>query len=313
MLLENPRSYRLHRASVDSSEMSTMAVIPLATAPEAIAGDVYTIKVDVYSLGVTLYMLFTTPTKFDESKPFPKARVPFLNKVQTGSRYAYVDGMPPFYWDLIRACWAGDPNKQPSAVQIVQLLVNDRRWVFEGANTKELDAYEAKVLAGLEQEWANEPNYDPMKPDTSETARASGGRDMKFDAGVLGEKMIELKDIERCEESTTDADQRLFKVRQVEDDEMFWMKVMNTLNLKYYMWEIDVMAMIKHPAALLLVGWQLAGKDGEPLIIMDWCPNGTLADALARRERRSRWPGGMVQGSRRSLLVLRARCGRCTG
>jgi hypothetical protein len=51
--------------------------------------------------------------------------------------------------------------------------------------------------------------------------------------------------------------------------------------------EVEAMAMIKHPAALLLVGWMPPGEDGEALIVTDWCPNGTLADALTTERKKT--------------------------
>jgi serine/threonine protein kinase len=233
-----PKICDFGRARIDSTAMSTMAVSPLTTAPEAIEGEIYTNKVDVYSLGVILYMLFTLPSKFDDGRLFPKAKVPFMQNVQRGSRYACVDGMPPFYWDLIQACWAQDPDARPSIAQIVQLLVNDRRWVFEGTNLTELDAYQAKVLAGLEGEYTSKLQWDPTKSETSETAQAFGGPDTKLDVAQLGDKMITEDDFEQIEESTTDADEKLYKVRRCEDDEIFSMKVIDTPDCKYYMREI---------------------------------------------------------------------------
>jgi hypothetical protein len=117
-------------------------------------------------------------------------------------------------------------------VQIVQLLVNGRRWGFKGTDAKELAGYKTTVLAGLEQEWAKVPRWDPTRPETSETMRTSGRGDAKFDMGELGDKMIKSEDFERCEESTTDADERLFKLRSLGYHRIFAMKIINRPDLK---------------------------------------------------------------------------------
>jgi serine/threonine-protein kinase PknK len=51
--------------------MSLVPLTPLTVAPEMIGaeeGDTYTGKADVYSYGVTLYMMFTNPTAFDDGR-----------------------------------------------------------------------------------------------------------------------------------------------------------------------------------------------------------------------------------------------------
>jgi p21-activated kinase len=91
-----PKICGFHRARVESPGMSTMAVSSLTAAPEAIEGDNYTNTVDIYSLGVTLYMLFTQPMTFDNGQPFLKL-LAFMKRMQTGLRYPSVDVIPPFY------------------------------------------------------------------------------------------------------------------------------------------------------------------------------------------------------------------------
>jgi hypothetical protein len=59
-----------------------------------------------------------------------------MMKVRHGGRFAAEDAIPPFYWDLIRACWAQNPTDRPTSAQIVELLVRDRQWVFDRTDDK---------------------------------------------------------------------------------------------------------------------------------------------------------------------------------
>jgi hypothetical protein len=50
--------------------------------------------------------------------------------------------------------------------------------------------------------------------------------------------------------------------------------------------EIEALATIKHPTVFSVVGWLPAGQERSALTVTDWCPNGTLEDALAKERKK---------------------------
>jgi hypothetical protein len=229
-----------------------------------------------------------------------------MTRVRLGARLAYVKEIPDFFWALIRACWAQNPDQRPSVAQIVQLLVTDRSWLFAGTNAAEFAAYEAKVLAGLEDVYRRVPPFDPALPETAETAQNLGHPDTMVDVAKLAEKLIVGEEFARGDRLRTTVNGIVYQATRVADGKVFAMKVIETPDCKYYMREIEAMATIGHPAAMPLIGWQPAGDKTQALIVMDLCPQGTLAEALAK-ERKGRAPSWW-NGTAKSMVVIGIAC-----
>jgi serine/threonine protein kinase len=154
-----------------ATDMSVISASPSTMSPEVIGietGGTYTNRTDIYSYGATLYMFFAKPTKFDDNKPLPKASLQFMKAISRGARFARTEAIPPFYWNLIQACWTQNPTERPSAAQIVELLLRDRRWVLDESNPAELERYQNKVLEGLHEVISKVPRFDPTNPATAE-------------------------------------------------------------------------------------------------------------------------------------------------
>jgi serine/threonine protein kinase len=80
------------------------------------------------------------------------------------------------------------------------------------------------------------------------------------------------------------------------------MKVIETPDCKYYMREIETIATINHPAAMPLIGWQPAGARKQALIMMDVCPQASLAEVIAN-ERKGRGPAWW-DATKKSMVVI---------
>jgi serine/threonine protein kinase len=159
----------------------------LTAAPESVACDGCTNKVDVYSYGATLYQLFAHPIRLDSGRWLPKGASAPAREVQRGGRFVYDESIPPFYWDLIRACLAEDPAHRPSFAQIVGLLRSDPRSVLDGTDDSALSAYEAKVLPA---EFRPVRRFVLGNPSTA----ACGHRCTMADVGRLADKVIDGND-----------------------------------------------------------------------------------------------------------------------
>ena len=75
----------------------------LTGAPEVFETGQYTMKVDVYSYAVCLYLLFAKATTLDDrptdTRPLNARNLP--TRVGAGARFVRKEGIPDFYWDLI--------------------------------------------------------------------------------------------------------------------------------------------------------------------------------------------------------------------
>jgi serine/threonine protein kinase len=303
-----PKICDFGRARVDSTEKSVMALSPLTSAPEAIDQvNTYTNKIDVYAYGVTLYLLFTKALRFDDNKPFPKSNLVFMNKVRQGCRLARDDSIPPFYWDLITACWAQNPDARPSVGQIVHLLEHDRAWVFPGTNEAELRRYEQLVLEPVEEYYSNQQRFNPKEKESTAETQDLGHPTTMVDVAGLAEKLIVDDDFEMGREVRKSADDRVFQVTRKVDGQIFEMKVIETPNGKYYMREIEAMATISHPAALGLVGWRPAGSGGKHAVVLtEACPNGNLGAIIQKARKGNPTPGWTP--TKQSIAVFGIAC-----
>eukprot|EP01122_Echinamoeba_exundans_P012223 TRINITY_DN5057_c0_g2_i1.p1 TRINITY_DN5057_c0_g2~~TRINITY_DN5057_c0_g2_i1.p1 ORF type:complete len:2032 (+),score=615.01 TRINITY_DN5057_c0_g2_i1:497-6097(+) len=93
-------------------------VEPAYMAPEYLAGETYTEKIDVYSYGMLMYELFTKrpPWAGMSSDQIVGEVREKLNRPQIP------DAVPPVFERLIRACWASSPAERPTFQKISMVL-----------------------------------------------------------------------------------------------------------------------------------------------------------------------------------------------
>ena len=89
---------------------------PIYTAPEALAGNQYTQKADVYSFAFVLWELVTRKVPFED--------IPVFDAVIRASDEGLRPDIPPncIFEDLIVSCWDKNPDSRPTFDQIVKAL-----------------------------------------------------------------------------------------------------------------------------------------------------------------------------------------------
>jgi len=90
---------------------------PVFMAPEMLAVKPYNCKADVYSYAITLWQM--------AAREKPWANIPIWDiptRVIHGKRPQIPDNIPKDYADIIRKCWAPNPNDRPAFSEILDLL-----------------------------------------------------------------------------------------------------------------------------------------------------------------------------------------------
>jgi serine/threonine protein kinase len=104
---------------------------------------------------------------------------------------------------------------------------------------------------------------------------------------MLGDLRINDEDYERGDLINSGAYGRVYRATCKKNGEVVAMKVVlkdpsqkQTDFMKYFLREIEVMSKMSHAATLPLLGYRGPG-DGEPIIVMKFCPNGSLETVLS--------------------------------
>lgn len=108
-------SYRLSSgsSSIQDNKVKNIAI----AAPEVLSGGQLSLASDVYAFGVLLYALFTNWMPFHTLSNNELRRT-----VLSGMRPSIPERVPPTMAELIRSCWAADPDDRPSFTSITLQL-----------------------------------------------------------------------------------------------------------------------------------------------------------------------------------------------
>lgn len=87
-------------------------------APEMLRGEAYTEAVDIYGFGIVLWEIATERHPYDN---LPERQIVYAVSVR-GVRPPIPNNCPPTYSKLIQACWDTNPNKRPSAEEVLAAL-----------------------------------------------------------------------------------------------------------------------------------------------------------------------------------------------
>lgn len=92
---------------------------PLWMAPEVLTGRQFDEKCDVYSYGIVLWCLVTRKEPYEQFNEFEKFRTAVCYQ---GVRPPIPPNCQPIMANLIRVCWAGNPQERPSFDAIIPQL-----------------------------------------------------------------------------------------------------------------------------------------------------------------------------------------------
>lgn len=112
--------------SLNMQSQNGLKGTPTHMAPEIMKNYEYSEASDVYAYSMIVYQIMSGRSPFEGIKNSYNLFV----KISTGYR-PQIEGVPDVYKELIEKCWSHDPKERPSFDEIVDELINDRRYIDE--------------------------------------------------------------------------------------------------------------------------------------------------------------------------------------
>ena len=95
-------------------------------APEVLRGKPYTKAADIYSFGIVMWEMTSGVPAFSNT---PHDYNLCLN-ICRGLRPDIIEGTESEYSELMKKCWSSDPNKRPTAEELIEYFKDMRRIYF---------------------------------------------------------------------------------------------------------------------------------------------------------------------------------------
>lgn len=125
----------------DAKSMSMVGGTPIYMAPELYSTADYDNSVDVYAYGILIYQVLTGEVPFEEfDNP---NQIPL--KVSSGYRPKIPNFVPNSIRDLIKQCWAQNPEERPTFDYIVRRLMS-KDFIFPNINIDAWKSYQDQVM-----------------------------------------------------------------------------------------------------------------------------------------------------------------------
>lgn len=101
-------------------------------------GKPYNESVDIFSMGVMLYELFSRTLLIYTHTPAnsPADCEKYAGQIAKGFRPKHVKQIPPGVWEIIESCWEQDPADRPSAKKVLRKLQEQLQQAQEAAAAK---------------------------------------------------------------------------------------------------------------------------------------------------------------------------------
>lgn len=107
--------------SLAEASLTTNIGTPLWMAPEMLAGEPYTNKVDVWSMAIVFWEVLTQDMPWADLPAGVGLLDTLLQAIQSGQRLPVPASTPPAYRAMLEACWQLHPARRPSFAELAEL------------------------------------------------------------------------------------------------------------------------------------------------------------------------------------------------
>lgn len=259
---------------IDDSNSHNVS-IPVGTllymSPEAIGDDEYPIfptKLDVYSYGVIAYQMFGNTRKTN------------LREILHGKRYKFqfTNPTPKCYQELIKKCWAKNPEERPSFEEIADMLSNHRVFINELG-----DVDETEFFNYVERISGKRPNVE-FDEQLKKDLEYQMFEEEPLYFGLPAFDLQTLEQIRKIGEGTFGV---VYEVKDKLSEERFSAKISkfeyynslkkynNTVN---FIREVTILNKLQHPSIMKFIGYSPLNFDKvmKPVIVTELLKNSSL-------------------------------------
>jgi serine/threonine protein kinase len=134
------------RFNSDCAELIRMCGTPLFMAAELLGDPSYENRIDVFSYGVLLYMIFTGKRELSAGSGRIRSMQHLLTAVGSGKMLHWQPEIPEAFWKLITLCWKQEPEKRPSFHEITEMMLRSDDLTFPGTDLDEYHEYQSRII-----------------------------------------------------------------------------------------------------------------------------------------------------------------------
>lgn len=223
-------------------------------------------KIDVYSYAIIAFQMLGQRHKFS------------LAKLSEGKRCEFTKPTPKCYQELIKRCWAQNPEERPSFQEIADMLSTNRDFITELGDVDETEFFNyVEMLNGkrpiieFDQQLKQEIEYEVFEEEPL----------------TFGLCVFDLQTLEKIKKIGEGAFGVVYEVKDKLSEELFSAKISkfeyyNSLkkndNVVNFIREVTILNKLQHPAIMKFIGYSPLNFDKvmKPVIVTELLKNGSL-------------------------------------
>ncbi|KAG8923926.1 kinesin motor protein cin8, partial [Tulasnella sp. 417] len=243
---------------------------------------------DVYAFGGLILATMSGKQPFWNKNPPAACLAIFYNKTSAPADHPQLPADDPL-WNLLGACWSGEPEGRPTMFEVLQKLEDER---VADDPSEEMEVPPSPRESIKEEESLVRPGYFFFKRELPKPITGVLKKEVELARGGFG-------DVYRGSWVRPNAEPVLVVIKCIRphegpQDDKFELRVKR---------ETLIWGSVKHRNVLPFIGYQIV--DNVPMLVSPWCKNGNLEIyTKAHPELTRDTKLGLLRGAARGLLYL---------